>query len=153
MGCGHERCGVKTSFLGQYTHSIDEKGRVSLPARFRDGEAGQSFVATRGLGSCLFLYPLVEWDRVLARFDRQKARIDPEQRRHFLQLMRHTVETTVDAQGRILLPSALAKLAGISDEVTFVGAGDVIEMWDPKRYEEFVGQAGEEFDRWLTQYL
>jgi MraZ protein len=67
--------------------------------------------------------------------------------------MRHTVETIVDAQGRIHLPTPLAKLASIGDEVTFVGAGDVIEMWDPKRYEEFVGQAGEEFDRWLTQYL
>lgn len=152
--CGRESPGgVDTSFLGQFTHSIDDKGRVSLPARFRNGEAGQAFVATRGLGPSLFLYPAAEWERVVARLERQKARVDPEQRRHYLQLMRHTVEAPVDAQGRITLPRALAELAGIEGEVTFVGAGEVIEMWDPKTYEAYVGAAEQDFERWLLQYL
>lgn len=89
----------------------------------------------------------------MARLERQKARIDPEQRRHYLQLMRHTIETTLDSQGRITLASHLAELAGIEAEVTFVGAGEVIEMWNPARYTEYVGGAEEDFDGWLVKYL
>lgn len=110
-------------------------------------------MATKGLGPCLFLYPIVEWERVLARLERQKVRIDPEQRRQYLQLMQHTVEAPVDAQGRITIPKSLAVVASIEVEVTFVGAGEMIEMWDPKRYEEYVGGAEEDFDGWLVKYL
>lgn len=111
------------------------------------------FIATRGIGSCLFLYPFAEWDKVVARLERQKARIDPEQRRHYLQLMRHTIEATLDGQGRITLAPHLAELAGIGEEVTFVGAGEVIEMWNPARYEKYVGGAEKDFDGWLAKYL
>lgn len=141
------------TYLGQYTHTVDDKGRVSLPARFRSGEPGETFVATRGLGPCLFLYPLAEWARVVERLDRQKARTDPEQRRFYLQLMQHTAEATIDSQGRVTVPPPLAELAGIAREIVFVGAGEVIEMWDPKRYAQYVGGADEELDRWLTRFL
>ncbi len=67
--------------------------------------------------------------------------------------MQHTSEAAPDAQGRISVPPHLAELAGIEQEVVFVGAGDVIEMWDPKRYEEYVGHAEKGFDGWLAQYL
>lgn len=110
-------------------------------------------MATRGIGPCLFLYPLGEWEKVVARLERQKARIDPGQRRHYLQLMRHTIEATLDNQGRITLAPHLAELAGIESEVTFVGAGEVIEMWNPERYEQYVGGAEEDFDDWLSKYL
>jgi MraZ protein len=145
--------GESNTYLGQYTHSVDEKGRVSLPSRFRDGEAGQTFVATRGIGPCLFLYPEAAWSKVVDRLDRQKARTDPEQRRFFLQLMQNTVETTIDSQGRISIPPRLAELAGIEREVVFVGAGEVIEMWNPARYAEYVGPADRELDQWLERFL
>lgn len=101
----------------------------------------------------MFLYPLAEWEKVVARLERQKARIDPDQRRHYLQLMQHTVEATLDNQGRITLAPHLAELAGIDGEVTFVGAGEVIEMWNPERYAEYVGEAKDDFDGWLVKYL
>ena len=85
--------------------------------------------------------------------ERQKARIDPEQRRLYLQLMRHTFEASVDQQGRITIPDALSGLAGIEREVLFVGAGEVIEVWEPGRYAAYVEGAGEELDRWLARFL
>ena len=96
---------------------------------------------------------MAEWERVVLRLDRQKARTDPEQRRFYLQLMRNTAEATIDSQGRISIPPHLAELAGIGREVAFVGAGEVIEMWDPKAYAEYVGGSDEELDRWLTRFL
>ena len=90
---------------------------------------------------------------MVERLERQKARIDPTQRRQYLQMMQNTVETPVDGQGRISVPQRLLELVGIEGEVTFVGAGEVIEMWDPGRYEKYVGGAGEELDGWLIRYL
>lgn len=90
---------------------------------------------------------------MLARLERQKARIDPEQRRNYLRLMEHTADATLDAQGRITLPPHLAELAGIEKEVLFVGAGDVIEMWDPGTYRAYVGGADKDFDDWMSKFL
>ncbi len=146
--------GVNTSFLGLYTHAVDDKGRVSVPAKFRRmGDATDTFVATRGLGSCLFLYPHGEWEKVLERLARRKARVDGDQRRHYLQLMRHTAEVALDAHGRISLPAHLASIAGIDREVVFVGAGEVVELWDPDRYEAYLGEAGTDYEGWIEQFL
>ena len=93
------------------------------------------------------------WEKVVERLERQKARVDPDQRRLYLQLMRNTAESPVDAQGRISVPQRLLHLAGIDGEVVFVGAGEVIEMWDPERYETYVAEAGDELDDWLIRYL
>lgn len=68
-------------------------------------------------------------------------------------MMQNTVETPVDGQGRISVPQRLLELVGIMGEVKFVGAGEVIEMWDPVRYEEYVDGSGEELDGWLVRYL
>ncbi|CAN5809550.1 hypothetical protein BH20GEM1_BH20GEM1_12600 [soil metagenome] len=110
-------------------------------------------MATRGLGRSLFLYPVEEWEKVLVRLERQKARIDPKQRRSYLQLMEHTADATLDAQGRVTIAPHLARLAGIEKEILFVGAGDIIEMWDPETYREYVGGAEKDFDAWLTKFL
>ena len=110
-------------------------------------------MATRGLGRCLFLYPLPEWEKVLVRLERQKARIDPKQRRNYLQLMEHTSDASLDAQGRVTIPPHLAQHAGIEKEVLFVGAGDVIEMWDPTTYRKYVGDSEKDFDGWMAKFL
>lgn len=110
-------------------------------------------MATRGLGRSLFLYPLEEWEKVLVRLERQKARIDPRQRRNYLQLMEHTTDAALDAQGRVTIPQHLARHAGIEKEVLFVGAGEVIEMWDPGTYRKYVGSSEKDFDGWLTKFL
>ncbi len=89
----------------------------------------------------------------MERLERQKARVDPRQRRLYLQMMQNTVETPVDGQGRISTPQRLLELVGIEAEVTFVGAGEVIEMWNPERYAKYVAGSGEELDGWLLRYL
>ncbi len=101
----------------------------------------------------MFLYPLAEWEKVLARLERQKARVDPKQRRNYLQLMEHTADAVLDAQGRVTIPAHLAQHAGIKKEVLFVGAGEVIEMWDPGTYRKYVGGAEKDFDAWMTNFL
>lgn len=90
---------------------------------------------------------------MLDRLERRRARVDRDQRRHFLRLMRHTAEATVDAQGRISVPERLAEYAGIEKEIVFVGAGDVIEMWNPESYRKYVAGAEEDFDGWLADFL
>lgn len=105
------------------------------------------------MGRSLFLYPIAEWEKVLARLERQKARIDPKQRRYYLQLMEHTSDASLDAQGRITIPQHLAEHAEIEKEVLFVGAGEVIEMWDPETYREYVGGTEKDFDGWMTKFL
>lgn len=96
---------------------------------------------------------MAEWEKVVGRLERQKARTDRGQRRYYLQLMQHTAEAAVDGQGRITLPPVLMELADLQAEVTFVGAGDVIEMWNPERYTEYVGGGEKDFDDWLVQFL
>lgn len=67
--------------------------------------------------------------------------------------MRNTAEAGLDAQGRISVPPHLVEAAGIGKEVLFVGAGDVIEMWDPQRYESYVGESQEDFEQWFGSFL
>lgn len=67
--------------------------------------------------------------------------------------MEHTTDASLDAQGRITIPPHLAERAGIEKEVLFVGAGDVIEMWDPATYREYVGGTEKDFDGWMTKFL
>lgn len=67
--------------------------------------------------------------------------------------MQHTADAVIDGQGRITIPPHLARLAGIEREILFVGAGDVIEMWDPTTHAGFVGEAEQDFDQWLGQFL
>lgn len=67
--------------------------------------------------------------------------------------MRHTAEAGLDGQGRISVPSRLVEAAGIGREVLFVGAGDVIEMWDPDRYETYVGESEADFEQWFSKFL
>lgn len=67
--------------------------------------------------------------------------------------MQHTAEAPLDPQNRITIPPHLLKLAGIEKEIVFVGAGEVIEMWNPDRYADYVGGAEEDFDKWLVKFL
>jgi MraZ protein len=67
--------------------------------------------------------------------------------------MEHTADAALDAQGRVTIPAHLARHAGIKKEVLFVGAGEVIEMWDPATYRKYVGGAEKDFDAWMTNFL
>jgi MraZ protein len=115
--------------LGEYEHTIDDKNRLTLPAKFR-GELAGGVVVTRGMDGCLYAYPAEDWrERFLARV----AQLDPLQREG-RKLQRHffsgASEAELDRQGRIMIPGALLKYAGLSRDVVVAGVSDHIEIWD-----------------------
>jgi MraZ protein len=115
--------------LGEYEHTIDDKNRLTLPARFRD-ELADGVVVTRGMDGCLYAYSAADWRE---RFQERVAALDPLQREG-RKLQRHffsgATEAEVDKQGRIMIPAALLRYAGLSRDVVVAGVHDHLEIWD-----------------------
>ncbi len=128
------------TFRGSYEHTIDHKGRVSIPARFRrqlSGDANETFVVLRGLDTCVALYPSDEYRRLEERM-RARSFTDETARRFQRLLLHDSRDETLDAQGRVTLPPALISLAGLTHDVLVKGVLDHIEIWDPKTYTSYV---------------
>lgn len=128
-------------FMGQYEHSIDTKGRIIIPAKFREN-LGESFVVTRGLDGCLFLYPDAEWQRFVEKL--QSLPSNQNTRRMQRQFLSKAMEVALDKQGRILIPSLLREIADLEKEVVFVGMMNRIEVWDKQKLAEQDMQEDEE---------
>lgn len=128
-------------FMGQYEHSIDTKGRIIIPARFREN-LGESFVVTRGLDGCLFLYPDAEWQKFVEKL--QSLPSNQNTRRMQRQFLSKAMEVAIDKQGRILIPSLLREIASLEKEVVFVGMMNRIEVWDKQTLAEQDMQEDEE---------
>jgi MraZ protein len=115
--------------LGEFEHTIDEKNRLTLPAKFRQALA-PGLVLTRGLDACVGVYPAADWYRLresrLAELDPFSAEARALQRFFYA----GAVETEPDRQGRVMLPPALIEHGGLGREVTVVGLGDRLEIWD-----------------------
>ncbi len=122
-------------FSGEYTYSIDEKKRLAVPVKFRE-LLGKKAVVTRGLDSCLFLYPAKEWANLAKKISRLPlAQADA---RSFARLMLGgAVEVSFDNLGRILIPDYLKNYSGLKKRVIFVGLYDRIEIWDEKEFEKY----------------
>ncbi len=116
--------------IGQYTHSIDDKSRLSLPAKFRQ-EMGKKVVITPGLDSCLFIFTMKEWEKISARLSVSESSILQADNRGFNRyLLGGAVEVEVDAVGRMLIPSYLRDRAKLKTKVVFIGVKDRAELWD-----------------------
>jgi MraZ protein len=115
--------------LGEYEHTIDDKNRLTLPAKFREELAG-GVVVTRGMDGCLFVYSAEHWRE---RFQARVGGLDQLQREG-RKLQRHFFsgagEAELDKQGRIMIPSALLRYAGLSRDVVVAGVSDHLEIWD-----------------------
>lgn len=137
-----------SDFLGQYTYSVDEKGRVSFPAKFRravNPEAKDTFVVTSGFDHCLFVYPLDEWERKSAILREQP--ITNQQARKWMRVVAaFASETTCDKQGRITIPPNLIEWARLEKEVLITGALDRVEIWNPEIFAGYTGDIGEKFE-------
>jgi MraZ protein len=122
-------------FLGEYQHTLDAKGRVSLPRRFRD-QAGGKLVVSKGLEKCLYVLPAVEFDEFASRLVSGNDLMgnQRELRRHFFA---GADEVDVDSAGRIALKSSLRAHAGLSKEVAVIGNADRIEIWDAAAWEQY----------------
>lgn len=136
-------------FLSNSTHSVDAKGRTFLPKRFQkklstDDANGQSVVLTPGFDGCVFLFTVEQYAKEVE--GQQKGVFaSAEVRNHQRRFFGHAHEASLDSSGRILIPEKFRKAADISDEVTMVGAGTRVELWNPKRWEAVAGDA-EDFD-------
>jgi len=127
-------------FLGEYQHTLDAKGRVSLPAKFRAEMTGKLVVA-KGFEGCLAVYSLEEWGKfvgvLMARPD-----FDPEVRDLRRKLTSGALEVELDSAGRISLSAQLREYAGLKKEVAVTGNGNRIEIWDTERWNSYIGDDG-----------
>ncbi len=132
--------------LGEYEHSLDDKSRVTLPARFRQAFADGVFVA-RGIDPCLLVYPPDGWNRFV---DGRLAGLDPfsrEARQMSRFLFAGTIETELDRQGRIMLPAALTEHARLRREVVVAGVRDHLELWEPSAWRKELKEVERSADR------
>lgn len=129
-------------FRGRYGHAIDAKGRVSLPARFREALASlkeETFVATTADEQCLRAYPAGAWKEFEEKLG-QKNQFNPSIRRLTRHYVGNAQDLPIDGMGRVLIPPQLREYAGIEKEVIFLGQVRFIEIWSKERWEKAQSQ-------------
>ena len=125
----------KHMLIGEYLHTLDNKKRISLPAKFRK-EVGKKVVVTRGLDACLFMFPEKAWNKIASKLsDLPFGQADTRGMSRFL--LAGAVETDVDGAGRILIPDFLKDFADLKSRVVLAGVSDRIEIWNEKTWEEY----------------
>ena len=135
-------------FYGEYVHTLDEKNRFILPARFRETalfHGINTFYLTRGLDRCLFLFPDREWCRQEEAF-RSLPLTSKEARRFNRVYFSGAVEITMNKQGRVLIPAYLKDFAYIDREIVVIGVSSRIEIWAYEKWKEFYDSAIEDFE-------
>jgi MraZ protein len=131
-----KRCGGdKTMLMGEYLHSVDDKGRLILPAKFRE-ELGDSFIVTKGLDNCLFVYDKKEW-AILENKLKQLPLAKPEARAFVRFFFSGGAEISCDKQGRVLLPNNLREYAHLDKDVVVIGVSNRIEIWSRSNWDTY----------------
>ena len=120
-------------FLGRHTHSLDAKGRLAIPARFRDALT-EGMVLTRGIDRCLALYPMATWLPLAEQISALPIG-DPDARTFRRMVFAEAVDLALDAQGRILVPVELRRYAELERDAFVIGVNTSIEIWSPARWE------------------
>lgn len=121
--------------IGEYSHNMDSKGRIAIPAKFRE-KLGTGAIITRGLDNCLFVFGLNEWEILIQKL--MNLPLSQSNSRAFVRLMlAGAKDAEFDAQGRILIPEYLRKYAGIKKKVIVTGLYNRIEIWDEERWQEY----------------
>lgn len=130
--------GVPGLLLGTYTPRLDDKGRLILPAKFRN-QLATGLVMTRGQEHCLYLLPLDEFQRMYEKI--RQAPITSKQARDYLRVfMSGASQEQPDKQGRISIPPLLRQYAGLDREVAVIGAGTRVEIWDLAAWEDYLAR-------------
>jgi len=122
-------------FYGEYQHSMDPKGRIIIPSKFRD-ELGPKFIATKGLDNCLFMYPMNEWANLENKL--KSLPLTNRDARAFIRFFfSGAAEVELDKQGRILLPQNLREYANLQKDIYIIGVSVRVEVWDKAKWEEY----------------
>ena len=137
--------------IGTFLHTIDDKNRLSLPAKFRK-EMGKRVVITPGLDSCLFVFTAKEWEKMSERLSgKESSMLQADNRSLNRYLLGMAVEVEVDAAGRMLLPEHLRERAKLKSKVAFIGVRDRVEIWDEAAWHAYAaeveGKAGSLADK------
>ncbi|AOZ90571.1 cell division/cell wall cluster transcriptional repressor MraZ [Bacillus xiamenensis] len=130
-------------FMGEYQHTIDTKGRMIIPAKFRDG-LGEQFVLTRGLDQCLFGYPMSEWKQIEEKL--KALPLTKKDARAFTRFFfSGAVECELDKQGRINIASNLLQYAKLEKECVVIGVSNRIELWSKSIWEQYTEEQEDSF--------
>jgi len=124
--------------IGEYIHTIDEKNRMSLPAKFRK-ELGKKIIITPGLGQCLFIFTTKEWEKVsnkLSSSDTELSFLKADQRSFNRYMFGRAAEVELDSIGRILVPEFLKERIGLKSTAAIVGVKDRVEVWNEKAWSD-----------------
>lgn len=117
---------------GRFEHTVDAKGRLSVPSKMRD-KLGTEFMAAAVMDHCISLYSMEEWEKLMAGLAEMPLTKSRKLQRY---LASNAVDVQVDSHGRILLPKHLLEYANLEKEATVIGAGNHAEVWSPAAYEE-----------------
>ncbi len=129
-------------FMGEYHHTIDEKGRLTIPSKVRE-DLGVSFVLTRGLDGCLFIYPKKEWEVVIEKY---RELPNTKEARNFMRFFLSGASfVELDKQGRVNISDPLKKYAGLEKECIIIGVNDRLEIWSENRFQDFLSENEEKF--------
>ncbi|MHB1686566.1 MAG: division/cell wall cluster transcriptional repressor MraZ [Ignavibacteriaceae bacterium] len=145
----------KFLFKGQYTYSVDSKGRVSIPSRLRkfiSTEANDTLVMTKGTAKCIDVYPQDEWQKFEAKLDSLNTFL-PKDSKFIRILLQNASEDTLDAQSRILIPQHLLEYAKIEKEVLILGVLKKIELWSPKVYADYLEGSSETYEQIAAEVM
>ena len=131
-------------FVGEYHHNLDSKGRLIIPAKFRD-QIGDEIIFTRGMEGCIFGYPQAEWQKIEAKL--AKLPLTQRSARKFTRLFYSgAMETEFDKQGRVNLTATLKEHADLIKECVIVGVSNRIEIWSEDRWQKFADEADDNYD-------
>ena len=138
MVAGGKKWGIYM-FMGEYHHSIDDKGRLIIPAKFRS-ELGDKFIITRGIESCLFAYPEKRWEEIVHKLE--SLPFTKKDARNFTRFfLSGATVAEFDKQGRINITSPLINYASIEKECIIIGTGDRLEIWSEDAWNSFFNSA------------
>lgn len=125
-------------FMGEFHHNIDDKARIVMPSKFRM-ELGETFIITRGLEGCLFVYSMNEWNELINHL--KKLPFTKKDARAFLRFfLSGAVECTLDKQGRINVPTPLVNYASLKKECVVIGVNDRLEIWSEEAFNTFFNE-------------
>ena len=131
-------------FMGEYHHSLDDKGRLIVPSKFREPLGGRC-VVTRGLDKCLFVYPEPEW-RAMEQKLRQLPLTQADARAFVRFFFSGATDLELDKQGRIMLPANLREYAGLDKDVVVIGVATRVELWSKEVWSGYMQEAASSFE-------
>ncbi len=147
-----DRLKKKHMLIGEYTHTIDEKNRLSLPAKFRT-EMGKKVVLTPGLDNCIFVFSITEWKKITEKLS-ESSMLNADSRSFNRFLLGGAVEAEIDTIGRVLIPDFLKGRAKLSSKVAVVGVQTRVELWDEgawTKYKQVVEKQADSLAEKLSQ--